>query len=175
MKIRIGFPVWIVLLMIACSTDGIVDQVSDEAVMEPEDSKEISFLVGGTWVLNDLVLDESVGDSGLKLAEAVVDDLVQEDCYLLTFTFTVDGKVVATDKLTYIELVGLAVPCPEKSDELEYQWEVEGDQLTLTDKDGTQETITIQYDEDNDTLTLSGADLSQDYKGANVVFGREDD
>ncbi|MEM8998850.1 MAG: hypothetical protein AAGB24_01185 [Bacteroidota bacterium] len=185
---------WALLLVFlaACSSDDSNDTAADDQISIDDDNTGDNdndstnmgddtgddmddgiSLVGGTWALTDLEIDESIDDLDLDLADFVLESLVSEECYLLTFVFNDDGTMVSTDKLSYIEVDGLSVSCPEGQDELMYEWMLEMDQLTLIDS-GEQETITILLNETGDMLTIAGADIDPTYEGANAIFTRFD-
>jgi hypothetical protein len=100
---------------------------------------------------------------------------VQENCFLVSFTFNADGSVTSEDKINFIEVnvgaMGLDVPCPDNSTVETAQWVLEGNQLTLTGAD-QEETITINLD--SNTLIIAGEEINaQNYAGAEAVFTRQ--
>ena len=110
------------------------------------------------------------------LADEIVDELLAEDCFLVSFTFNADGTATAEDKVNYIEVnagpSGLEVPCPSQSDIESTLWSLDGDQLTFINDNQEEETITIQLEED--TLIIAGEDIDEDnYAGAEAVFTRQ--
>jgi len=160
------FPIIAVLtLFSACSIDG--DDNNDDA-------NDASSLVG-TWNMTDVRFTE-VDDATLILADEIVDELLAEDCFLVSFTFNADGTATAEDKVNYIEVnagpSGLEVPCPSQSDIESTLWSLDGDQLTFINDNQEEETITIQLEED--TLIIAGEDIDEDnYAGAEAVFTRQ--
>ena len=160
------FPIIAVLtLFSACSTD------SDD---NNDDANDASSLVG-TWNMTDVRFTE-VDDATLILADEIVDELLAEDCFLVSFTFNADGTATAEDKVNYIEVnagpSGLEVPCPSQSDIESTLWSLDGDQLTFINDNQEEETITIQLEED--TLIIAGEDIDEDnYAGAEAVFTRQ--
>ncbi len=161
---------WILLAiatmtLFACSTDNEGNN----------DELETSALVG-TWNMTDVRFSEDPNDSTLILADELVDQLVQENCVLVSFTFNADGTVSSTDKLNFIEFnagpMGLEVSCPTESESETGTWTLEGDQLTVDDGSGTTETLTIGLE--GNTLIIAGEDIdANNYAGAEVVFTRE--
>ncbi len=151
------------LCFTACSTDN-----------ENNDELEASTLVG-TWNMTDVRFPEDPSDTSLNLADEIVDQLVQENCFLVSFTFNADGSVTSEDKINFIEVnvgaMGLDVPCPDNSTVETAQWVLEGNQLTLTGAD-QEETITINLD--SNTLIIAGEEINaQNYAGAEAVFTRQ--
>ena len=155
------------ILLIACSTDGD----SNDA----EEMVTTSALVG-TWNLTDVRFMEDPNDTSLNLADEIVDQLVQENCVLVTFTFNENGSVSSSDKLNFIEInagpTGLDVPCPEQSEDLTGTWTLEGNQLTVDDGSGTVETLTVELD--GNTLIIPGEEIDpENYGDAEAVFTRQ--
>jgi hypothetical protein len=151
-----------VLFFTACSTDN-----------ENDGELESSALVG-TWNMTDVRFPDDPNDTSLNLADEIVDQLVQENCFLVSFTFNADGSVTSEDKVNFIEVnagMGLDVPCPDNSTVETAQWVLEGNQLTLTGAD-QEETITI--DLSSNTLIIAGEEINaQNYAGAEAVFTKQ--
>ena len=130
----------------------------------------------GTWNLTDVRFDQDPNDTSLNLADEIVDELFNEDCVLVSFTFSADGTVSSTDKLNFIEVnagpTGVDIPCPTDSLDESGTWSLDGNQLTVDDGNGTVETLTIQLN--GDTLILAGEDIDENnYAGAEAVFARQ--
>ncbi|WP_350292757.1 lipocalin family protein [uncultured Croceitalea sp.] len=159
-----GITVIIVLLFLAgCSTDS-----------ENNEMLETSALVG-TWNMTDVRFEEDPNDTSLNLADEIVDQLADENCFLVSFTFNADGTVSSEDKVNFIQVnagpMGLDIPCPEDSVVETAQWSLEGNQLTITG-DNQEETITIQLE--GNTFVIAGADINaENYTGAEAVFTRQ--
>ena len=152
-----------VLFFTACSTDN-----------DNEVELEASALVG-TWNMTDVRFPEDPEDTSLNLADEIIDRLVQENCFLVSFTFNTDGSVTSEDRVNFVEVnvgaMGLDVPCPEDSALETGEWVLEGDQLTLTGAD-QEETITINLS--GNTLIIAGEEINaQNYAGAEAVFTRQ--
>jgi len=115
--------IFTLLFFISCSTDS-----------ENNEMLETSALVG-TWNMTDVRFQEDPMDTSLNLADEIVDQLVEENCFLVTFTFNADGTASGENKVNYIEInagpTGLEVPCPEQSDMEATLWSLTGNQLTL--------------------------------------------
>lgn len=152
------------MLLFACSNDG-------------DDNKELdSASLVGTWNMTDVRFEEDPNDTSLNLADEVVDFLAAQDCFLVTFTFNVDGTVTSSDKIAYLEINagpnGLDVPCPSLSDTASATWELVGDQLTLIDENDTVETITVSLE--SNTLIIAGDEIdANNYTGAEAVFTKQ--
>ena len=156
--------IFTLLFFISCSTDS-----------ENNEMLETSALVG-TWNMTDVRFQEDPMDTSLNLADEIVDQLVEENCFLVTFTFNADGTASGENKVNYIEInagpTGLEVPCPEQSDMEATLWSLTGNQLTFINEDQEEETITIQLE--GNTLILAGDDINaENYTGAEVVFTRQ--
>ncbi|NAY92761.1 hypothetical protein GTQ34_12620 [Muricauda sp. JGD-17] len=141
-----------------------------------ENSTDDNDLVG-TWALTDARFVEDPSDPTLNLADEILDALVDEDCFLASFTFNADGTVMSSNSVNYIvpnaTPTGLSVDCPTQSDTESGTWILEGNELTLTDENQMSETITIQF-EGNNTLIISGEDIDENnYAGADAVFTRQ--
>ncbi len=154
-----------IVLFSACSTDG--DDNNDE-------TNESSSLVG-TWNMTDVSFADT-DDTTLILADEIVDELLAENCFLVSFTFNADGTATSEDKINYIEVnagpTGLEVPCPTQSDVESTLWSLDGDQLTFINENQEEETITIELD--GDTLIIAGEDIDEDnYAGAEAIFTRQ--
>jgi hypothetical protein len=153
-----------ILFLASCSTDSENDQML-----------ETSALVG-TWNMTDVRFEEDPMDTSLNLADEIIDQLVEENCFLVTFAFNADGTATGENKVNYIEInaspTGLDVPCPEQSDIETTLWTLVGDQLTFINEDQEEETITIQLE--GNTLILAGDDINaENYTGAEAVFTRQ--
>ena len=151
---------------LACSTDGD---------SEAEDMMQVNALVG-TWNMTDVDFNEDVNDTSLNLADEIVDELIQENCVLVSFTFQADGTVSSVDRLDFLEInagpTGLDVPCPNESLNDTGTWSLEGNQLTVDNGEGDMETITIELD--GNTLIIAGEDIDEDnYAGAEAIFTRQ--
>lgn len=156
--------IFALLFFISCSTDS-----------ENDEMLETSALVG-TWNMTDVRFQEDPTDTSLNLADEIVDQLVEENCFLVTFTFNADGTASGENKVNYIEInagpTGLEVPCPEQSDMEATLWSLTGNQLTFINEDQEEETITIELE--GNTLILAGDDINaENYTGAEVVFTRQ--
>ncbi len=152
-----------VLYFTACSTDN-----------ENDGELEASTLVG-TWNMTDVRFPDDPNDTSLNLADEIVDQLVQENCFLVSFTFNADGSVSSEDKVNFIEVnsgpMSLDVPCPDNSTVETAEWILEGNQLTLTGAN-QEETITIELD--GNTLIIAGEEINaQNYAGAEAVFTKQ--
>ncbi|GMN11632.1 hypothetical protein MTsPCn9_24900 [Croceitalea sp. MTPC9] len=160
-----GITAIIALLFLAsCSTDN-----------ENDGMLEASALVG-TWNMTDVRFEEDPNDTSLNLADEIVDQLVEESCFLVSFTFNADGTATADNKVNYIEVnagpTGLDVPCPNQSDVETTTWSLVGNQLTFINEDLEEETITVQLE--GNTLILAGDDINaENYTGTEVVFTRQ--
>ena len=153
-----------ILFLTGCSTDS-----------ENDEMLETSALVG-TWNMTDVRFQEDPMDTSLNLADEIVDQLVAEDCFLVTFTFNADGTASAENKVNFIEInadaMGLDVPCPEQSDIETTLWSLTENELTFVNEDQEEETIKIQLE--GNTLILAGDDINaENYSGAEVVFTRQ--
>lgn len=151
------------LISMACSTDN-----------ENEEMMESSALVG-TWNMTDVRFEEDPEDTSLNLADEIVDRLVQEECFLVSFTFNADGTVSSLDRVSFIEVnvgpMGLDVPCPEESLTETGQWVLEGDQLSLV---GEEEEETIEIQLEGDILIIAGEQIdAENFTGAEAVFTRQ--
>jgi len=127
-------------------TDANTDSMDD-------DSQSSTSPLVGVWVMVDVVFEEDPNDTSLNLADEVVDHLVAEDCFLVTFTFNEDGTVTSQNSINFLEInagpTGLVVPCPENSDDRAGTWSLEGNQLLFVYDNGSQETLTIVLEEDS--------------------------
>ena len=155
----------LVLLLAACSTDGD----------DNNDANDASSLVG-TWAMTDVRFDDDPNNTSLNLADEIVDALVMENCFLVSFTFNADGTASADNKVNYLEVNagpnGLDVPCPTQSDIESTLWSLNGNQLTFINDNQEEETITIQLD--GNTLIIAGEDIdANNYTGAEAVFTKQ--
>ena len=67
---------------------------------------------------------------------------------------------------------GLEVDCPEQTDTLVGLWELNEDELTITDPNGDKTVTKIALD--GNKLTIAGEDIDEDnYAGLNVVFAKK--
>ena len=153
-----------IVFLASCSTDS-----------ENDEMLETSALVG-TWNMTDVRFQEDPNDTSLNLADEIVDQLVEEECFLVSFTFNADGSASGENKVNYIEInagpTGLDVPCPEQSDIEATIWSLTGNQLTFINENQEEETITIQLE--GNTLILAGDDINaENYTGAEAVFTRQ--
>ena len=93
----------LVLLLAACSTDGD----------DNNDANDASSLVG-TWAMTDVRFDDDPNNTTLNLADEIVDALVMENCFLVSFTFNADGTASADNKVNYLEANEALVSALEK-------------------------------------------------------------
>ncbi len=126
----------------------------------------------GTWNLTSVDFTGQ-SDTELNLAAEIIDNLVEEQCYLVTFVFNVDGTASAEDKTNYIEVnagpTGLDVPCPTQSDTESTTWSLEGNQLTFINADMEEETIEVAIE--GNTMVIAGEVIDADnYSGAQAIF-----
>ena len=146
-------------------TDDSSDDMNDEETPSP---------IIGVWVLTELHIEEGQSTDDLELAQAVLQLLVENECDVATFDFMEDGTLVSENKASFLEvsvgLDGITVPCPEESSTESVTWVLDGDQLTLTDNDRDQETITIELE--GDTLIIASGGIDPDFDGADAVFTR---
>ncbi|MCL6267265.1 lipocalin family protein [Flagellimonas myxillae] len=130
----------------------------------------------GEWLLSDLRFDETLNDDQLNFAKQILEYLTENECNLITMTFDDDGTSVSNSKMNHLSINvgvgGLEIPCPAESDEESTTWSLEDDQLTLTDEEMEERTITIVMEGDN-TLIIDGAEVDENnYDGAEAVFTR---
>ena len=154
------------LIQFSCSTDAL-NPINEQEI-------EVSDLVG-VWNLTDLRLAEGFNTPSLNLAAEIVDELVKQNCFSVTFVFNADGSASTQDRVDFIEinptLTRLEVPCPQGSDSETIIWSLEGDQLTISNESQEVETITIQLEDD--TLIISGEVINEEnYSGAEAIFTR---
>ena len=137
MKKYLSILTFLTALIYSCSTDGNDEEMTNDSALV------------GTWNLTDVRFDQDPNDTSLNLADEIVDELFNEDCVLVSFTFSADGTVSSTDKLNFIEVnaspTGLDIPCPTDSLDESCTWSFDGNQLTCDDCNGTVETLTIQF------------------------------
>ena len=150
------------VVLVACSTDG-----------DDNDNMNDSSALVGTWNMTDVRFDDDPNNTTLNLADEIVDQLVEENCFLVSFTFNADGTATADNKVNYLEVNagpnGLDVPCPTQSDIESTLWSLAGNQLTFINDNQEEETITIQLD--GNTMIIAGEDIdANNYTGAEAVF-----
>ena len=158
-----------------CMAFAVITSCSTDSDENEDGTLDASALVG-TWNMTDVRFEEDPSDPSLNLADEIVDELLQEDCILVSFIFNTDGSVTSTDKVNYLQVNagpnGLDVPCPTQSDNETASWSLEGDQLTLDDGNGTVETITIELE--GNTLIIAGEDIDENnYVGAEAIFTKQ--
>ena len=159
-KKSILFIAAICFLNFSCSTES-----------EKEVFSEISLV--GTWEVSDVTREES---SNVSLPQEIAKDLISQGCSLFTYTFNSDNTFVGKSKLNHIEVnataTGLEVDCPEQTDTLVGLWELNEDELTITDPNGDKTVTKIALD--GNKLTIAGEDIDEDnYAGLNVVFAKK--
>lgn len=153
------------------SSDGdMQDDGSEDDDTDGTGTEELDII--GLWVLSDMRLEDGVDDLTLELLDGAVDDLVEEECYLLTFNFKDDGTVDIESRIEDFEVEGLEVTCPEQLELTTVEWELDGDQLILNDEIEGAETITITPEDEN-TFIVEGEDLiDEEFEGSQGVFTR---
>ncbi|MEK6152088.1 lipocalin family protein [Flavobacteriaceae bacterium 3-367] len=130
----------------------------------------------GTWDLTTIEIDDSVTNDDLEFAKGIVEALVAQDCDLLTLTFAADGTLTIVERdFSGVSIDvnsggdGLSIACPETQETDTVNWSLDGDQLTITFEDQTQETVTIQLS--GNTLTVGAEFVDEDnLAGAEAVF-----
>lgn len=162
MKIKV-LAILLLMTIFSCSNDSDLNEMSDG---------QTEANIVGEWNLT-AVNFTGQNSSDLNLAAEIIDNLVDEQCYLVTFNFNGNGTATAEDKTNYIEVnatpTGLDVPCPTQSDIESSTWSLDGNQLTFINADMEEETIEITID--GDTMILDGEDVDADnYVGAQAVF-----
>lgn len=175
----------VVGLLVSCSTDGSDDTTDQDGVTMGEDMMEddtadengmdedaMNSELVGFWVLSEVRLDEEVEDTTLELLKLVIDNLFQQECYLITFDFMANGMVDAVTRASDFEVTGSDIMCPEESESATAQWSLEDDQLTLIDENGEEETITVVFEDDN-TMIIQGEEaIEEDFANTEAVLIR---
>ncbi len=178
MKRKVTLLFLVFALIFACSTDS-EDSMNDDDQMGMDDDMPAGDLVG-LWGLSDIRFDETVDDNDLEFAKDIVGFLIDQECYVVTFDFMDDGTVSSESKANYlansIDLDqgggGITVNCPEESDIETTLWMLDGDQLTFTNDQQEEETVTVSF-EDEDTFIVDGSAIDENnYDGAEAVFIR---
>lgn len=131
----------------------------------------------GTWDAISLQLD-ATATAEEEAAEALFNLLAAQDCYLITMTFAEDQQATLETSLAYLDLSGLLtgglnIDCPTESDTetATYSYNSEG-QLTLTDSQGTSETVTATLVGNRLTLQIEGDEFGEFGTGGSLVFER---
>ncbi len=163
MKSKLIVLIAVFALTLSCSSD------SEDDGLQMVDGE--SNLVG-TWNLTSVDFTGQ-SDTELNLAAEIIDNLAEEQCYLVTFVFNADGTASAEDKTNYIEVNagpnGLDVPCPTQSDTESTTWSLEGNQLTFINADMEEETIEVAIE--GNTMVIAGEVIDADnYSGAQAIF-----
>ncbi|WP_411030039.1 lipocalin family protein [Spongiimicrobium sp. 3-5] len=154
-------------LMFSCSSDN-----SDDNGVPAVNA------IVGTWDLTRIEIDETVDDDDLDFAKGIVDVLVAQNCDLLTLVFNEDGSLTITQRdFDDIEIdltgggTGLSLTCPETQSTSSADWTLDGDQLTVTFEDQTQETVTVNVN--GNTLTADADFVDEEnLAGADAVFAK---
>ncbi len=157
-----------VALTYSCSSD------SDDG---PGGGDTASNLIG-TWDLSGIAVDEATANDDLVFAQGIVDVLLAQNCNLLSITFNADNTAILVDRdFGDIEINldpsggGLDIPCPAESNTETVTYELNGNTLTITFQDETQETATISLN--GDMLTIGGEFVDEDNLAeAEAVFTR---
>lgn len=187
MKIKILLLLLAFGCLFSCSTDnsddsGTDDEVSmeDDGMMDDDgmaddemnDDVDGDIELEGLWVLSEIRLDEGVDDIELELLDLVVDDLFEQECYLISFDFKDDGTLDAESRVADFEIEGTEVQCPENIETTTGEWLLDGDQLTVTDDLNESETITIIVEDEN-TFVIAGEEgIDEEFVGSQAVFIR---
>ncbi|MEO0571470.1 MAG: hypothetical protein AAF039_07165 [Bacteroidota bacterium] len=176
-------------LLVSCSTDNPDNSVDDnqigmeddgmmegDEIMDDDSADDDMEMEGvdlvGLWVLSEIRLDDNVNDITLEFLDLVIDDLVEQECYLISFNFMDDGVVEVESRVGDFEVEGIEITCPEEVESVVVGWELNGDQLTLIDAMQESETITITL-EDEDTFVLEGEEgIDEEFDGSQAVFVR---
>ncbi len=154
-------------LTFSCSSDS-----------EDDNNTENNSIIG-SWELSGLEIDSNTAGDELTFAKGIFDALVAGGCDIITFTFNEDGTVI-TEVRDFSEAGqdldpsggGLIITCPENQETATTNWTLEGDQLTFTDEDGIEETITV--DIDGNTLTVDAEFVDENnLADAEAVFTRK--
>lgn len=165
MKTRITLLFLSATLLLSCSSDNDGENEGGEESLI------------GTWSFTELNVDDADGE--IKLANEVIKVLISQGCDILTFEFKSDQTMEAeyrdfTQTGTDVNSggTGLLIECPENAEITSSTWSLEGDQLTIVDDDGMNDTVTIQLN--GDTLTVSAEIIDEDnLEGAEAVFKRD--
>lgn len=148
---------FVCFLNFSCSTDSEKELFSKNSLV-------------GTWVISDVTREES---SSVSLPQEIAKNLINKGCKIVTYTFNADDTFVGKDKLNYFVIEsnggGIEVDCPEETDTLVGTWNLNEDQLTITDPTGEETVITVNLN--GNTLIIAGEDIDEDnYDGLDVVF-----
>lgn len=159
-KQNLIFVLLVCLSAVSCSTDSEKNLYSDSNLI-------------GTWEVTEVKAEES---SNLNLPKEIANNLIGEGCKLLVYTFSKEGTVVIKSKLNHIMVnagpTGLEVDCPEETDTEITTWELNDDQLTYTNENGDEETITVKFE--GNTFTILGEDIdAANYAGMEIVFTKK--
>ncbi|NQZ45702.1 MAG: hypothetical protein HRT65_15455 [Flavobacteriaceae bacterium] len=179
----------VAIFMIGCSTDNMDEGADDDTAMQDDDttaedgmddtSDDTSGTTGdlvGLWTLSDIRFDETLDNDDLEFAKEIIEFLIAQECYLVTFDFMDNGMVTSESKGNYLEInagpTGLDIPCPEESDVFTSLWSLDGDQLTFIDEGEEKETLTIVFEDEN-TFIIDGSAVDENnYDGGEAVFIR---
>lgn len=155
------------------NTDGDDPSGDGGGGIMPIDDNDIEPLImlGGTWQLTDVIIDEETTDATLMLVDQIFISLFEQECDLVTFDFMDSGTLFVTNSLGSLDvdvtfLVNMEVDCPTDFDTLPFTWNLVGDQLELMNDDGTQQIISI--DGEVDTLIISGDGINSDIFIGNI-------
>lgn len=163
-------------IAVSCSTDNSDDTNTDDVIgMEDNgtnDTMTDQLDLVGLWVLSEIRLDEGVDDFTLELLDVVVDDLFEQECYLISFEFKEDGTVDISNRASDVEVTGIEITCPETIEVVTTGWVLDGDQLTLIDEVEGSETVTIIIEDENTFLIEGEEGIDEEFVGSQAVFVR---
>lgn len=151
--------------MVACSKD---DSSSEEET-------GLNAIIG-TWAATELQFDGDASDE-LEFGKQILDDLTENDCTILTFTFNEDLSLVFENSANYLSIgatnTGLTIPCPTELDITNSVYTYDGETITTFNDD--QEVITVGAIVEGDILTVDAADLDipNFNDGGTLIFERQ--
>lgn len=137
-------------LIFSCSSDKIEEVVDASSII-------------GTWEATELMINNDTASDDAKNARDILDFLTAKDCYILSFTFSSNLTVTASNSSNYVEInvnssgTGLEIPCPTESDTEASTYTFDG--MVLNIIDGNGETVSVDVTINGNVMAVDAADL----------------
>jgi len=148
MKNYITILIFIAVVLGACSTDKETAQDTQEPII-------------GEWVLTELKVDQETASDSAKFGKEILDQLAENNCVVLTFTFNADLTASAENSAKFLQVnagaSGLEVPCPTQSETKSSTYTFDGSTLTTIDEAGAS--VSARAIVDGNTLAIIARDL----------------
>ena len=161
MKQLIWIPLFMVGLLLSCSTDDKNNENDTESEIE------------GSWDATALKIDSGTASADALLAKQMLDFLTENGCVVLSLTFNRDLTVVADNATAYIEVdtsSGFDIPCPDQKDVETSTYTYEEGVLAIADLNGEPLTLAVAIQNDIMEVDAQALNIPNFDESGTLVF-----